>query len=125
MLNLQEMGKRIRESREKLGLSRQELAERLEISTYYIGQLERGERMMSLDVLEKMASCLHVSIDYLVWGRQKSEDTEENAMQIREESKLYACTQDEELHELLKLCSMREKELITKLIKVILPYMMK
>lgn len=113
MLNLQEIGKRIRESRE-----------RLELSVYYIGQLERGERMMSLEAMANLASCLHVSIDYLVWGQTEDEKKKvSDVLNAEEEGGVYACSQDEEIYELLQLCSVREKELIAKLIKVILPYM--
>ena len=63
------IGKRIREEREKLELSREEFAEIVELSDYYIGQLERGERQMSLPVLVNIADCLHISLDYLIFGK--------------------------------------------------------
>ena len=55
------IGQRIREERKKLNLTREELAEILGLSDYYVGQLERGERQMSLPVLIRIVSCLHVS----------------------------------------------------------------
>src|SRR5690625_866592 len=65
------IGQRIREEREKLALTRAELAELVELSDYYVGQLERGDRQMSLPALVKISSCLHVSMDYLVLGSLK------------------------------------------------------
>ncbi|AYO29360.1 MAG: hypothetical protein PWR06_2742 [Thermoanaerobacteraceae bacterium] len=62
------IGQRIRTEREKFGLSRQEFAEILRLSDYYVGQLERGERQMSLPVLVEISNCLHVSLDYLLFG---------------------------------------------------------
>ncbi|SHG92290.1 Helix-turn-helix domain-containing protein [Thermosyntropha lipolytica DSM 11003] len=120
MLDLAGIGQRVRESREKVGLTRQELAERLEISTYYVGQIERGERMMSLSVLEALASCLHVSLDYLVWGKERMDNC---FYQLAESKGYYETGSDKELLELLDLCSPRERELIKKLIKVVLPYL--
>ncbi|RKL62247.1 XRE family transcriptional regulator [Thermoanaerobacteraceae bacterium SP2] len=46
---------RIRKEREKLGLTREKFAEIIGLSDYYVGQLERGERQMSLNVLVKIA----------------------------------------------------------------------
>ena len=55
------IGQRIREERENLELSREEFAEIIGLSDYYVGQLERGERQMSLPASVKIATCLHVS----------------------------------------------------------------
>lgn len=115
------IGQRIRESREIFGLSREELAEMLGLSNYYIGQLERGQRQMSLGVLVKIASCLRVSLDYLVLGieRPKADliaDAGEDTYATGEQSKY--C----DLNNLLGRCSDRELDLIEKLIKTLLPY---
>ena len=48
ILDNEAIGNRIRQGREALGLTRDQLAELLGISSYYLGQLERGERQMSL-----------------------------------------------------------------------------
>ncbi|HCJ56810.1 MAG TPA: XRE family transcriptional regulator, partial [Clostridiaceae bacterium] len=45
------IGERIRKEREKLALTREKLAEIIDLSPLYIGQLERGERQMSLNTL--------------------------------------------------------------------------
>ncbi|HHW40075.1 MAG TPA: helix-turn-helix domain-containing protein [Syntrophomonadaceae bacterium] len=114
------IGKRIREEREKLGLSREEFAEIIELSDYYIGQLERGERQMSLPVLVKVANCLHVSLDYLIFGK-----TTEAAYYLRDAANSYeACgfNIDKGIISLLNKCSPKELELVKKLIKTILPY---
>lgn len=66
--DLKAIGKRIRASREKLGLSREEFAEIVDLSDYYIGQIERGERQMSLSVLVKISRHLHETLDYLIFG---------------------------------------------------------
>ncbi len=43
------IGERLRQEREELGLTREKFAEIVELSPLYIGQLERGERQMSLN----------------------------------------------------------------------------
>lgn len=114
------VGQRIREERERLALTRAELAELIGLSDYYIGQLERGERQMSLPTLIKIASCLHVSMDYLILGSSKYKDhsTKDNT------SLLYANenTKVEEIYSLIGKCSSEEFDLIKKLIQTVLPY---
>lgn len=115
------IGQRIREEREKLALSRSEFAEIVELSDYYIGQLERGERQMSLPVLVKISSCLHVSLDYLLLGtsRHKSYPAAEETVSLFESKK----TKINEIKQLVDKCSDKELDLIKKLIQTILPYM--
>ncbi|MGI9862641.1 helix-turn-helix transcriptional regulator [Moorella naiadis] len=112
------IGQRIREGREKFKLSREEFAEIIGLSDYYVGQLERGERQMSLPVLVKVASCLHVSLDYLVWGKITDEYC------IRDGGSTYGTnnSNDRELHKLIDRCSPKELKLVKKLIKTVLPY---
>ncbi|BCV22812.1 helix-turn-helix domain-containing protein [Moorella sp. Hama-1] len=114
------IGQRIRGGREKFKLSREEFAEIIGLSDYYVGQLERGERQMSLPVLVKIASCLHVSLDYLVWGKITYDE-----YCIRDGGSTYSTlnnSNDRELHELINRCSPKELKLVKKLIKTVLPY---
>jgi transcriptional regulator with XRE-family HTH domain len=116
------IGQRIREEREKLQLSREEFAEIIGLSDYYIGQLERGERQMSLPVLVKIVNCLHVSLDYLIFG-----ETAPN-LYVYDAPNLYdTCGRNKEgeINRLLNKCSPKELELVKKLIKTILPYVRK
>ncbi|CEO90372.1 Helix-turn-helix domain protein [Syntrophaceticus schinkii] len=115
------IGQRIRRNRKKFELSREEFAEIIGLSDYYVGQLERGERQMSLPALVKIANCLHVSLDYLVWGKLPSE-----AYYVHDGHNGYCASygsKDTELNELINKCSPKEYELIKKIIKTILPYM--
>jgi transcriptional regulator with XRE-family HTH domain len=103
IINNKAVGQRIREEREKLALTRAELAELVELSDYYVGQLERGERQMSLPVLIKIVSCLHVSMDYLVLGNpNKSEHSvhDSTTFVYKKERE-----RNEELYALLDKCS--------------------
>ena len=60
------LGKRIKEERLKLHLTQEKLAEHVDIPTSYMGQIERGERNVTLDTLVRIANRLDVSIDYLL-----------------------------------------------------------
>lgn len=121
-INSKLIGQRIRESREIFGLSREDLAEMLELSDYYIGQLERGQRQMSLGVLVKIASCLHISLDYLVLGKKMPPN---DLIADAGENNYVASEQHNrrDLNILLSRCSAQELNLIEKLIKTVLPYM--
>lgn len=60
------LGKRIREERLRLNLTQEHLAEEINISTAYLGQIERGERHITLDKLIPLAERLGVSVDFLL-----------------------------------------------------------
>lgn len=60
------LGQRIREERQKLNLTQEKLAETINVTTTYIGQIERGERRPTLDTLINISNALGVSIDYLL-----------------------------------------------------------
>lgn len=55
-------GKRIQELRKSIGITQDELAERVDVSKDYIGLIERGLRSPSLQTVEKIATSLKVSI---------------------------------------------------------------
>lgn len=56
------VGKRIKELRNKLGISQEELAFRSEIHRTYIASLEVGKRNVSIETLEKVVDALEVSL---------------------------------------------------------------
>ncbi|WP_334075889.1 MULTISPECIES: helix-turn-helix transcriptional regulator [Paenibacillus] len=60
------LGKRLRQERHKMNLTQEKLAEKIEVSDAYIGQIERGERSLSLETLVKLANQLGVTVDYLL-----------------------------------------------------------
>ena len=65
-MNQNALGRRIREERQKLNLTQEQLAEKINVSTTYIGFIERGERSITLGKLTLLASVLGVSVDYLL-----------------------------------------------------------
>ena len=56
----------LRKYREKIGLSRKDIAAILNISIQAYGHYENGEREPKLDTLVKIAAALHVSVDELL-----------------------------------------------------------
>ena len=60
------MGDRVKEARKKAGLTQEKLAERLDISVEFVGQIERGQKLPGMQVFIKLIEVLNVSADYLL-----------------------------------------------------------
>ena len=121
-LNLKEIGIRIRLEREKFNLSREKLAEIIDLSPFYIGQIERGDRNMSIDTLVKISNSLNISVDYILKGQTvyMEQIYTMEAMQNNYKDEL-----DIEIKDFLDLLSGLSKEniqLIKDLSKLILPH---
>lgn len=91
------LGKRIREERIRIGLTQEQVAEYIDVSTTYIGFIERGERSVTLEKLALLAQCFHVTIDSLLY-EQSSEKSVKSV--------------DEQLFSLWESASLDEKKLI-------------
>ena len=61
------IGKNIRDARKACGYTKEFLAEKAEISVEHITQVERGDKMLSIHSLVRMAEALHVSADALIY----------------------------------------------------------
>jgi transcriptional regulator with XRE-family HTH domain len=60
------VGRNVRVVRAERGLSQEEIAHRVNISTTYYGQVERGKRNVSVEVLGRIADALNVEMERLV-----------------------------------------------------------
>lgn len=60
------VGKRIKEYRLKIGLTQEQLAEKLNISTNHLSAVERGVYSVKLDLLVRMANIFGCSADELL-----------------------------------------------------------
>jgi len=60
-----QMGKRIQRQRKLVGLTQEELAEKVGISRAYIGYIEQARNTPSIELLEKIARVLRVDIKEL------------------------------------------------------------
>ncbi|MBU5294628.1 helix-turn-helix transcriptional regulator [Anaerosalibacter bizertensis] len=128
-LNFIEIGARIRAERERLNLTREKLAEIIGLSPFYIGQIERGDRKMSVDTLVKISNSLHVSVDYILKGCKKSNeelDLQKEFHVLENSEENYNKALDEDIKELLNIlqrCSKTEINLIKDMTKLIVPYL--
>lgn len=68
------LGKRIKEKRISEKLTQEQLGEMCEFSAAYIGHIERGTRILSVDVLFKIAQVLNVSVDYLLFDSVENDN---------------------------------------------------
>lgn len=59
------IAKNIRKHRLRLDLSQEDLAERADLHRTYIGSVERGERNISIDNIERIAAALEIEITML------------------------------------------------------------
>jgi transcriptional regulator with XRE-family HTH domain len=64
-------GARLKEEREKQGLTQQLLAAKANTKQDYIAQLERGSRNPSLRTFMNILLALDISADYLLYGTSK------------------------------------------------------
>lgn len=60
------LGARIKNKRLEKNLTQEQLAEKVDLSAVYIGQIERGERKMTIQTLVKLANVLETSIEELL-----------------------------------------------------------
>jgi len=99
------IGTQIRLEREKFGMTRENFSEILDLSSYFLGQIERGERKMSVNTLVNVCECLHISIDYLFFEPVSINSNHDS------------------LHALINKCSKKEINVIEAVIKLILPHL--
>lgn len=75
-VDLESMGKRIRELRNTQNKTQEVFADMIHISSSYLALIEQGNRTASLDVVAQIAYTCHVSVDYLLFGKQESPSSE-------------------------------------------------
>ena len=69
-----EIVKRIRMCRESLGYSREALAEKADLSNSFLGTIELGSGSFTAESLIKLCSALGVSADYILFGRNTTDN---------------------------------------------------
>lgn len=122
-LDFKEIGIRVRSEREKFGLTREGIAEIIGLSAFYLGQIERGDRRMSLETLYKVADVSNLSIDLLLRGE---DFYMENIMVNEIVMNNFKGQTNEDIQEVLSLLIGASKEnihLIKEITKLILPYL--
>ena len=72
-INYPEVGARIRQQREHIGMTQEQLGEACDLSASFVGHIERGSRKLSVESLYELASVLDVSVDYLLFNSMLQE----------------------------------------------------
>lgn len=102
------VGNRIRKQRETLGLTREQLAERIEVTPKFCADIELGVKGMSVPTLCKLSKTLFLKTDYILFGDNQT------SLSNDIEYLLQQCSKSEYKHaeELLRvfLSAMRDKE---------------
>ena len=73
-IDYQAIGQTVKRLRQQHGLTQDQLSEKCEISTSFLGHIERGSRKLSLETAVKIADSLNVSIDTLIISGIESND---------------------------------------------------
>ena len=95
------IGQKIRKIRRAHGLSQEELAERVDISTTHMSHIETGNTKLSLPVLVDIAAVLEVRTDDL----------------LHEEALITTSTALDEIASVLERCNAAEAKVITDIVK--------
>ena len=101
------IGQRIRMERKRLGISQEALASDLNISVNYLGEMERGKRVVNLNMAEKFCQYFHMTLDYLYRGTAPEtlcEKTSNATDPHRELMQLFELCSDQELRLCLDIC---------------------
>lgn len=69
-----QIGQRVRTKREQKKMSREKLAECIDVSPQFLAQIELGRRGMSSATLFKICNALSSSADYILLGKDREND---------------------------------------------------
>lgn len=68
--DVKESGRRIKELRRGMGLTQEQLAEKVGLSTVMVSSIERGVTGTSIDTMGLLADVLKASVDYIAFGKK-------------------------------------------------------
>jgi len=101
------IGERIRKIREEtLNESRKNFALKCGLTERYIGQIERGDFLISLKMLDKIATAISIDIDYILYG--KAENDKYNTRQA--------------LHNIIDKCDKKQVDMFYKCLTTMISY---
>lgn len=107
-MNYELLGRKIRQQRKEKKYTLEQLAEKLDVSTTFIGQIERAKGIPSLETLVKIANVLEISTDSLLFGDLNNKSGHKHFI--------------EKVEELTETFTPNEKELLLKNIEIINEY---
>lgn len=104
------IGARIRKIREELlEESRNDFAKRCNLTERHIGQIERGDFLLSLPTLDKIASSTGIDTDFILYGKG-----ENNKLKIKETLETLIDRADKEELKMYYKCITTIKSYVTK-----------
>lgn len=65
-MDLKEIGRRISNQRKMLGMTQEQLAEKVDLTVGYISGIESGNKIASLKNMLKIANVLELSLDFML-----------------------------------------------------------
>lgn len=95
------LGKNIKEVRKSLKMTQEQLAEKIEVSTVFISQIESGSRKPSLETIYKLSIALKIKIDTLINTDYNTELPDDVT----------------QLVDLLNMCSPKQRTFVTEISK--------
>ena len=69
-----DLGERLKELREKLGLTQEGLAEKVKVDVLTVSRWERGETLPKVDNIVYLSDFFGVTTDYILYGKETSDD---------------------------------------------------
>ena len=66
--------RRLNTRREYLGFTREQFAEKIDVTPKFCSDIETGTKGMSVPTLCRIAKVLRLSTDYILWGKDSQED---------------------------------------------------
>ena len=78
----EEIGSRIKKLRESRNFTREELADKAEISSKFLYELEKGRKGLSADTLLKLSRTLSCSCDYILTGETFEKENDGQLRQL-------------------------------------------
>ncbi len=75
MLDSRKSGRFIAEKRKSLGMTQQQLADKISVSFQSISKYENGSVYPSIEVLYDLAMCLKVTVDEILTGVEREQDS--------------------------------------------------
>ena len=73
MMNLVEIGERMKSLRNESGLTQAKIAEYLSLDQSMIAKMEKGERNITSDVIEKLSALFCCTVDYILFGENQEQ----------------------------------------------------
>ena len=101
------MGRRVRVMREARNLTREALAESLDISPQFVADIEYGSKGISIRTLFQLGQVLGVTSDYILGGRLFPADEDDEALKL-----------SEDIMAMLRVCSASQLEDLRPICKI-------